>query len=191
MTPPASDAFNYLAVLFSIILGLAVTEILQGFRRLLLTRNRVRLYAPAVIWALTLLLSLSQTWWAMFGLRVHAEWTFAMYGAVLLQTIILYMVAALALPDQPDGGEAEMRATYYEHARPFFSLMAAAAVASLLKEVVTEGGMTTPANLAFHAAFIGATGIAALTRRAWYHQLLAPAAALFYGVYVVVLFNRL
>ncbi|MDP3173228.1 MAG: hypothetical protein Q8M88_02190 [Phenylobacterium sp.] len=190
MTPAASDAFNYLAVLFSIIIGLAVTEILQGFRRLLLTRNRVRLYAPAVIWAFTLLLSLSQTWWAMFGLRHHDEWTFGMYAAVLLQTVILYMVAALALPDQPDGGEAEMRATYYEHARPLFSLMAAAAAASLLKEWVTEGGVT-PTNLVFHLAFICATVLAAVTRRAWYHQFLAPAAALFYGLYVVVLFNKL
>ena len=36
------DAFSYLSVLISIILGLAVTQALQGFRGLMLARSRVR-----------------------------------------------------------------------------------------------------------------------------------------------------
>jgi len=191
MTPAPNDAFNYLAVLFSIILGLAVTEILQGFKRLLITRRRVRLYPPAMAWAFTTLLSLAQTWWAMFGLRSHSQWTFAMYAAVLLQTVIIYSVAALALPDQPDNDEAAMRSTYYEHARPFFILSAAAAVASIVKELVMTGGLLEPLNLAFHLAFIAATGLAAVTQRAWYHQALGPVALAVYAIYTVMLFNRL
>jgi len=185
------DAFSYLSVLLSIILGLAVTEILQGFKRLLITRRRVRIYPPAMAWALTTLLSLAQTWWAMFGLRSHAQWTFAMYAAVLLQTTIIYSVAALALPDQPENDEAAMRATYYEHARPFFILSAAAALASILKEWVMTGGLLEPVNLGFHLAFIAATGAAAVTQRPWYHQALGPAVLAAYAVYTAMLFNRL
>ena len=36
------DAFSYLSVLLSIILGLAITQILQGYRALLLARSHVR-----------------------------------------------------------------------------------------------------------------------------------------------------
>lgn len=191
MTPPSNDAFNFITVFVSIILGLAVTEILQGFKRLLISRRRVRLYAPALCWAFTTLLSLAQTWWAMFDLRNHAQWTFAMYSAVLLQTLILYSIAALALPDQPAGEEAAMRATYYEHARPFFVLSAAAAVASIIKELVLYGRMPTPVNLGFHLAFIFATGLAAATRRPWYHQILGPVALAIYAAYSVILFDVL
>ena len=44
------ESFNYLSVLLSIILGLAITQVLLGFRGLILTRVKVKLYLPTVIW---------------------------------------------------------------------------------------------------------------------------------------------
>lgn len=43
----------------------------------------------------------------MFGLREMAEWTFGMYASVLLQTILFYMAAGLALPDLEGESEFE------------------------------------------------------------------------------------
>lgn len=40
------DEFSYLSVLLSVILGLAVTQILKGFRGLLLSRERIQLDCP-------------------------------------------------------------------------------------------------------------------------------------------------
>ena len=63
------DSFNYLSVLLSIILGLAITQVLQGLRGLILTRAKVKLYIPTLIWVgLTLLIAI-QGWWASFGMR--------------------------------------------------------------------------------------------------------------------------
>jgi len=45
------ESFNYLSVLLSIILGLAITQVLLGFRGLILTRAKLKLYLPTVIWA--------------------------------------------------------------------------------------------------------------------------------------------
>ena len=58
----SGETFDYLAVFFSIILGLAVTEILQGLRRLLIKRERVVLLLPALLWAGVLLAMLAQVW---------------------------------------------------------------------------------------------------------------------------------
>jgi len=44
------ESFNYLSVLISIILGLAIAQVLQGVRGLILTREKVKLYPPTVIW---------------------------------------------------------------------------------------------------------------------------------------------
>ena len=93
------DAFGYLSVLLSIILGLAITQILQGFRDLMQARSRLRLYWPCLLWAIVLLVICVQEWWAMFGLRNHSPWTFAGFSVVLAQTVVTYLIAALALPD--------------------------------------------------------------------------------------------
>jgi hypothetical protein len=63
-----SDAFAYLSVLLSIVIGLAMAEILQGYGSLLVSRAKVKLYAPPLIWSAMMLLMATQFWWASFGL---------------------------------------------------------------------------------------------------------------------------
>jgi hypothetical protein len=190
---PVNDTFNYLAVLFSIIVGLAVAEILQGFKRLLIERHRTRLYLPGLVWGLTILLLLTQSWWAMFALRALRHWTFAMYAAVLVEALGFYMVAAVALADTyPEAeGRGDMRRAYYAHARPFFLLLVLAVGASLMKDLVVAGQLPAPANLAFHAVFAATALVGALTRAEWYHRCNAFLAAGLVCVYVAALFSRL
>ncbi|HEU4696571.1 MAG TPA: hypothetical protein VFR92_06375, partial [Sphingomicrobium sp.] len=85
------DAFSYLSVLLSIIIGLAITQVLQGYRALLLAKARVRSDGTALLWSVSLLLFATQAWWASFGLREHREWSFLAFAIVLLQMILLYM----------------------------------------------------------------------------------------------------
>ena len=93
------DQFSYLSVLLSIILGLAITQVLKGFRGMLLTRAHILFYWPAVMWSFTLLLIFIQSWWAMFGMRNVQVWTFPAFAVVVSQTILEYMLAAIVLPD--------------------------------------------------------------------------------------------
>src|SRR6185312_14099462 len=85
------DAFSYLSVLLSIILGLAITQVLMGYRGLLLARGRVRFYGPAVLWSGLLLVITAQNWWSSFGLARHRDWTFLQFSVVLLQMVLLFM----------------------------------------------------------------------------------------------------
>ena len=98
------DEFSYLSVLISVILGLAVTQILKGFRGILLSRTRIRIYWPVIAWAALLLLICVQSWWAMFELRHYQPWTFAAFAVVLLQTILTYMLAGLKIFRRRKGG---------------------------------------------------------------------------------------
>ncbi|MBV9642907.1 MAG: hypothetical protein JO334_04985 [Verrucomicrobia bacterium] len=61
------ESFNYLSVLLSIVLGLAITQVLLGLRGLILTRAKVKLYFPTMIWAGLALLIAVQAWWASFA----------------------------------------------------------------------------------------------------------------------------
>ena len=187
------DAFSYLSVLISIIVGLAVTQVLQGFRGLMLARSRVRTYWPALVWAVLVLVLCVQVWWAMFGLsqRPAARWTFLDFGIVLLQTVPLYLMAGLVLPDVEGNHDVDLHAHYFAHHRWFFTLLVLLIVVSLVKVRILIDAWPRPMDTAFQLGFIVFSAIGAWTRRGWYHKLLAPLAVILLGAYIVMLFMHL
>jgi hypothetical protein len=185
------NTFEYLAVLFSIVVGLALGELLQSIRGLIMARRRVTLFWPAVLRAALLLIVIVQVWWTVFGLNDLQEWTFGRYAVVLVHVAMLYLATALALPNPSDGEPVDLRAAYYADARPVYGLLLAATATSLLKDLVIDGHLPGAANLAFHAVFAVCTVIAMASRRDRVH--LATTALLLAGflAYVVMLFDRL
>jgi hypothetical protein len=184
------DAFSYLSVVPSIVLGLAITQVLQGFRGVLLARARVKLFLPVLLWAVLLLLIYFQSWWSMYGLRSKQDWTFAAFAMVLLQTVTMYMLAALIFPDF-GRDEVDLRASYFEHRGWFFGFAVANGVISIVKEVVLSGSLPEATNFAFHGVFIGAAIVAAITKNATFHRVNAFVAIAMFGIYVALLFTRL
>ena len=158
------DEFSYLSVLISVILGLAVTQILKGFRGILLSRTRIRIYWPVIAWAALLLLICVQSWWAMFELRYYQPWTFAAFAVVLLQTILTYMLAGLVFPDLLGEGIVDLRESFYAHRVWFFALGFLVILASIGKSVVLYGELPHPTDLAFHAIFGTTFLVGALSR---------------------------
>lgn len=182
------EAFGYLAVVLSIIVGLGVTQILAAGGRLIRWRSHVVPYWPPLVWAALLLVIYVQVWWSMFGLREHCAWTFGAFFVVLLQTMTLYMMAALVLPESVDERGVDLREHYERHAGWINGFLCATVVVSALKEVVLEGRLPLPANLAFHAFLflIGAAAIA--VRRPRFHQAMTLAAVLGLAAYIVRFF---
>jgi hypothetical protein len=186
------DAFGYLAVLISIVLGLGITNLLIGVALLVRRRHQVRLFWPAPFWISTLFLVHVQTWWAMFGLRSVVRWNFAAFLIVLLQPVLLFLMAALIAPDLADALEPiDTRAAYFHQARWFFGALLLALVVSVSKDVVVYGRLPERDNLIAHAIFmmIAATGL--LVRREGVHKVLAPLGLLLISVYIGLLFTTL
>jgi hypothetical protein len=187
----SSDAFNYLAVVLSIIVGFGVTQILAAGGRLIRWRAHVVPYWPPLVWAALLLVIYVQVWWSMFGLRGHCDWTFGAFFVVLLQTLTLYMMAALVLPESVDERGIDLREHYERHAGWINGFLCATVIVSAAKEVVLQGHLPRGANLAFHALLLGIGASAIVVRRPRYHQALTVVAALCMAVYIVLLFWRL
>jgi hypothetical protein len=177
-------------VLLSIVIGLAITQVLQGLRVLMLSRETARLYAPSLIWAGLVLLIATQMWWSSFDLRDHEHWTFGLYGLILLQIALFYLASGLVLPDlRPEN--IDLEADYFRNRRWFFGLLAAAAFVSVLKDVALDGSLPETSNLIFHLVLIGSCFGAIATSNRRYHAVLAPASALLFIGYVGLLFARL
>jgi hypothetical protein len=171
------STFDFLSVLFSVVIGLALTEVLQDFRDLIHARHRVKFYWPAMAWGALMILIVAQAWWGMFAMRDLAHWNFAMYGAVVLQITLMYLAAGVVLPDVPEQGPFDMRAAYYGNSRWFFGMLAATVLSTFLKDFVLIGHMTTSANVIFLAIYFFLSLIAAYTKKHWFHAFLAPATA--------------
>lgn len=183
--------FEYISVLLSVILGLAVTQVLQGYRSLLLSRTRVRRHWPTLIWSVLVLVFAGQSWWASFGLADREQWTFAVFLVLLVQMGLLYMLAAVILPDVPEGMDIDLPRHFEAQRRPFFATLLLLLLVSLLKDLMLEGNLPERSNILFHAA-LGSIALAGLsTPRYRIHVVLALATAAFFAAYVTLLFARL
>ena len=185
------DQFSYLSVLLSIIIGLAITQILKGYRGIMLSRARVQAYWPVLLWSAALLVANVQSWWASFGLREVRVWTFAKFAIVLVQTILQYMLAAIVLPDFFGSERVDLREHYWAHARWLLGLSIGMLLASIAKDLILSGQLPEPLNLSFHVAFIAVAAVALVVRNETYHKLTALAFAALLCTYITVLFERL
>jgi hypothetical protein len=184
------DAFNYLAVLISIVLGLGIAQLLTGFGRWIEHRKTFRPFLPAMLWTAVLLLIHVQTWWSMFGLRLLPQWTFVRFAIVLLQPITLYLLALVVLPSHGAAG-VDLRSNYFDQRRWFFGLLAFLLVVSVLKDLVVTGSLPDGVNLGFHGALLGVAIAALLTQRERVHRALAVLGAVAMLAYVALLFREL
>ena len=185
------EAFNYLAVLLSIIIGLGITQVLTAAGRLIRHRELVTFYWPPLLWAGCLIVMDVQVWWAMFGLRGVAHWTFVSFLVVLFQTVTLYMMSALVLPELVEHGGVDLRTHYERQHRWFFGFFLATLAISVLKDVVIGGTLPETRNLGFHI-LLGITCVTAMTiRHSRYHEAIAVAGPLGMAGYIALLFARL
>lgn len=185
------DAFSYLSVLLSIILGLAIAQVLQGYRSLFLAKGRVRLHWPVLIWSGLILLFAAQAWWASFGLRERADWTFLSFAVILLQMIMLYMLAALVLPDVAPEQHVDLSGHYELHHGAFFGFLIAMLATSVTKDVVLDHRLPMPVNLGFHV-LLAAIAVAAIIVRGYRaHLAIALFAVAGTLAYIALLFAHL
>jgi hypothetical protein len=93
--------FDYAMILASVVIGLAVTHLMQGLAGLVQRHNRERIWWVHLVWvAAMLLVAVSWWWWEYY---LHSEtWTFEVYLFVLLYAFCIYLACALLFPRETD-----------------------------------------------------------------------------------------
>jgi hypothetical protein len=185
------DAFSYLSVLLSIVLGFALTQVLQGYRAVLLAKGRVLHSATVLIWSFVLLAIVAQAWWASFGLRDREHWDFISFAVILAQMGLIYMSAALVFPDIPAGEKVDLGEHWQRHRRAFFAFLLAMLAASLLKSLSLDGRLPRPVDVSFHALLALLAIIGFVVRNGRAQLLLACATAALLAAYVGLLFAHI
>lgn len=132
--------FEYITVLLSIILGLAVTQLLSGFARLL---RDGRALAPAW-WVIAiiaaLLLSDFQIWWVSYIWQdVVRHWLFYDYAAFMVLPMLMYLLAYLVLPNDLRLDGHELAREFIERRKPFYVCLALVPLSSFCQQWLLSG----------------------------------------------------
>ena len=187
------DEFTYLSVPISIILGLAITELLLRVGRLIQCRKRTRFYWLPLVWVPIILITAVQSWWALFGLRTFHNWSFFAFLVVLLHPIAFFVLASLVLPDREEftHGEVDLKAHYFTHFRWFFAALILTIIASLVRPLVLFGQFDINLDVEIQLGLLALAVVALVVRARWYHQLVALLFAAIIAAYIALLFMRL
>lgn len=146
--------FEYLSVLVSIIIGLALTQLLSGAARLIQLRRRVRMHVPTLLWMATLFLVDIQVWWVAFDRRATTEWQFFGFVLYLLIPVMLFLLCYLVLPDLGDEDSADLRDNFDGNRGWFFGLLAGIGAVSLAEQAVRGELLRFDADVAFRVVFV-------------------------------------
>jgi hypothetical protein len=133
MNPPQSspDLYLHVKVVISIIVGLCITTLLNGFARFVQHPKRAKVSVLHLGWAVSLLLWIIHFWWWEFRLTLVPQWTFAIYFFIILYAILFYFLCTLLFPsDLHDYSGYE---DYFLSRRKwFFGILAATLVADVI-----------------------------------------------------------
>jgi predicted Na+-dependent transporter len=91
----AVDLFEYVGVMVSIVVGLALAHILTGVSRTIQALGKVRLYWVHSLWTLNIMAYLVAFWWVIYHWSGVEHWNFFLFAFLLLYAVALYLISAL------------------------------------------------------------------------------------------------
>ena len=114
--------FEYIGVLISVIMGLAITHLAVGASKLIQNRETTRLCLPHALWTINVLLYILMIWWSMFWWSGLEDWSAYHYLGITLYAIVMFLMSAMLYPyDMHD--DIDIEAYFFKNRVWFFSLM--------------------------------------------------------------------
>lgn len=164
--------FEFLMVFVSIIIGLGVTEILNGVAMHIRHRETVKPYWVHSMGVALIFIALIQSWWELWDRRDISEWTFLSLVLMLVPPASLYLAAHLIFPEPIAG--SNLKNYYYERLRPVWLLAILTAATSSTFSFFTAG--RSPFILDNLSALLMTIGFIALasSRRVMLHTIVVP-----------------
>ena len=163
--------FDYLIVLFSVLLGLSLSRLLAGLARVVVDPAR-RLHWLPLLWTIQLFLVQVMLWWLIYVRVYQVEWTFAHYLVILAYPVLGFFMAVLLFPELGSEDEGTVE-SFLDRRRWFFGIWILSLVLDATENAMggVPEGMGQPAwGLLIGTPLLGA---ALITRKRWYHALLA------------------
>ncbi len=166
------SAFEFLAVLLSIIFGLGLTHLLSGVSRTIQRRRDNRPDGLHLVWSLNVFFVLVLNWWVAFSWNATAAWSFEVYVILILWSVSMYLLAVILYP--PDLSLYEhSRALYFRNRRWFLGTLLLFLALDAAQSAVRGALFSPPLYLPFIAHHFILAGAGLWVRRPVYHWVYA------------------
>jgi hypothetical protein len=166
------SAFEYLAVLVSLILGLGITHILTGVGYSIHRRGEVARDAVHTIWTVNTFLILVLNWWVFFQARSVEGWSFGAFLLVIGWAVSFYLMAVLLYP--PGMAEGENYGRVFEVNLPWFlGLFIISSIIDIIQTADRGDLFDPPIYLPFVLHLIVLVGVGMVVKKRRYHLGLA------------------
>ena len=180
--------FEYSAVYFGIIIGLALTNILFSVHKLIEARSRVRWgwMAPASAgYAATL--AINEFWYVWARQRDVGHQTILTWYPLAVAFALLFLMCAAALPDDAADGDVDLVGYYIENRKRFWGFSVALhalnlitwAVSLLLSGATMQFAQDHASAILGNATELGLSLTLMFTRAKWWHALVLASLWIF------------
>lgn len=169
------STFEYLAVLVSIIIGLAVAHLLQAIGRVISDPRGEKLYWIHTLWVCQTLTFLIYFWWFELGYRNVERWSAPLYVFVVGYATVLYLTSVVIVPLKPQPDYEEY---FFARRRWIFGFILLALLLDQLDTFMKPMGPGAAAVDADRSTvmvplYVAAFGTAMVTKNRMYHAVLA------------------
>ena len=112
--------FDFVCAFYSVVLGVAVAQLMTSVGRLLEVRDQVRTYWVQSLWVEIVLLYDVNNWLAMWSYRSAKSWRVVSFLLLVGLIASIYLVTVLLFPRVPESrGQIDLDAHYYKNRRVF------------------------------------------------------------------------
>lgn len=185
------DAFSYVSVIFSVVIGLGLSHILTGVTELVKARRRVRFYWVHALWLALTFLGHIFLWWTMWNLRLLSNWNFFSFLLILAAPVLLYVGASFLLPKIEPDTRIDLREYFDDNRAPFFGVNAAfTALMGAENWLLTGRTSPKPVTAVFLVWFI-LLCLSAVIKNRRYHAVIALLFVVLFLLFIIVFGFRL
>ena len=174
--------FEYVAVLISIIVGLALTQILRGVGRIVTIKDGPRPYWVHLVWTFYFFSLTVMFWWWEFRLDL-VDWSLWLYLVVIIYATLLFFVSLVIQPSSMDN-IASYKEYYFANRRWIFGLLIAIWLWDFVDTLAKGTGHFVNLGteyLIFSITHLVGSAVAIITANERYHQIFA-VVLMFYFV---------
>ena len=168
----AGTLFSYLSAFVTIVLALALSDLLSSFHRLLRRARAVRWAALPIAAALFVLLLLISEFFSIWSMTLIDRVSFTGLVVLLLPNVFVFLAASAVLPDEVGADGIDLDHFYFDN-RLYFYLTLACALAADGPRAAMAGEADLAGlllDIALPTMLIASLFIAmALSRRRWLH----------------------
>lgn len=178
--------FEFLYVLFSIVIALAVTNMCTSWGALLRRRSVVHFYWVHVAWSVLILFIVMQNWWGFYQYHTVENWSFFAMAVLIGNAILLALTVAVITPSIHPQESTDLQAFFYEVSPVFFSLSALLMFSlALVNSFIAEHPLLSLENV-IRAIAISVAMLGAATRSVLVHSILVGSGFVLLTLFVLM-----